>query len=127
MIVNRLGQRYHDVYDDWGQVTTVTDPLGSITRYDDDANHNETLMMTAADTPMAATTERGFDASGNLLWRTHPLGAHESYTYHANGMPETLYDPAGRPTQLTVDGQGRLTSISGSAGLTEFGYRVENE
>ena len=85
-------------YNAFGQVLTVKDPLGNVTRL-------------------------AYDADGDLTSVTNPLGHITQYTaYDLNGRPLTMVDPNGVTTILTYDQRGRLTSRTEGTLKTSYAY-----
>ncbi|MBA4778191.1 MAG: RHS repeat-associated core domain-containing protein [Pseudomonadota bacterium] len=78
-------------------------------------------------------TTFAYDAIGNLVTMTNPLGHVTSYAGHdANGRPASITDPNGTVTELVYDPLGRLleTRVKDPAGLapdavTALEYDVE--
>ncbi len=57
-----------------------------------------------------------YDAQGNVLTQTNPLGQAVSFgTYDANGRPGTMTDANGVVTLFTYDGMGRALTITNQA------------
>ena len=93
-------------YDEFGNLTLVTDPEGHQRRYQD---HD------ALGNPRTLIDERGktwrytYDAAGNRLTRTSPLG-HAETTWDAAGNRETHTDARTQPTAYRYDARNRLTT-----------------
>jgi RHS repeat-associated protein len=88
-------------YDDVGNLTSVTDPLGHVTQYAFDALDRR-VQVTQPDPdgagPLAApVTLYQYDAAGNLVKVTDALGRETSYTYDALDRlaQQTMPDPDG--------------------------------
>jgi YD repeat-containing protein len=72
-------------------------------------------------------TDYDYDAAGNLVLVTSPLGHQTQMTAHDNtGRPLTMVDPNGVATDLAYDPRGRLESRTVDPGpnqtVTSFGY-----
>ncbi|MFI6823155.1 DUF6531 domain-containing protein [Micromonospora sp. NPDC050187] len=120
-------------------VTTVTDSLGGVHRYE----VNDRLQVTAVTDPLGATTRDEWDAAHRLLSRTDPLGRVTRFTYDGAGRPaatvlpdgnhRTIADDDGRTdgvpgTVFDLDGLGRSRSVRLPDGTaTEFGWTAEGD
>lgn len=104
-------------YDAAGQVKKVTNDLGNSLYYDYDAAGNRTTV----------TDEKGYsvktkyDLAGNVTAVTNPNNQTTYYTYDAMGHPLTVTSPEGRVTKYdSYDGNGnliRMTDPNATAGL----------
>jgi YD repeat-containing protein len=77
--------------------------------------------------PNASQHTHAYDANGNLLSSTTPLGAITSYTYDAQGRRTSITDPLDRTTVWTYDAQsGLVASITQPGGfLTRLTYSAD--
>jgi RHS repeat-associated protein len=113
--------------------TTVTDLLGHQTVYDYALNMPLDIVQ-AANTPLAETTTytydpatmgvaaitnpngevstAAYDAEGNLLTATDPVGNKRIYTYNSFTEPLTVQDTLGITTTNTYDSNGNLLTTS---------------
>ncbi|NPE57238.1 RHS repeat-associated core domain-containing protein [Dickeya dadantii] len=89
--IDPLGGRTEYQRNDWGQVTAVTLPDGSVHRYD-------------------------YDDDGQLLAYTDPLGNAWHYSRNAQGLVETASDPEGRSWHHAYTTQGLLSAVTGPDG-----------
>lgn len=116
-----LGNTTTTTYDPvFGQVTSITDPLGHVYKYTYDASGN---MLTATDPngntasyaynsfgqliqstdALGGTTTRSFDSFGNQATVTNALNNKITYTYDAVSRLLQGTDPLGRTNTLTYD------------------------
>jgi YD repeat-containing protein len=85
-------------YNSAGQVLTVTDPVGHMTRY-------------------------AYDAMGDLARITNALGQVTLFSsYDADGRPLTMRDPNGLVTTLTYNFRGQVTSKTEGQWVTTYAY-----
>jgi RHS repeat-associated protein len=79
-----------------GDLETITDPLGNVTRFE-------------------------YDAARNLRARVNPEGDRLEFGYDARGAPTSVTDALGRTTTATYDAAGNVTSTRDPLGnITEF-------
>ena len=111
----------------------------SVTAYDKTGNNPLTTSMTyhtaynklaSVTDPLSRTTSFGYDGNGNLQTITQPTVSAgtpvTSFTYTAQGLPETKTDPDGMVTHFGYNGTGDLISATLNYGglnlTTQFGY-----
>jgi RHS repeat-associated protein len=94
-------------YDPANRPISVTDPAGSITRTEYDANGQ----VSARIDPLGRRTSYQYDALGKLTQTTMPDGSVESSTYDVNGNRATSTDAAGRTTSFTYDEFNRQVRV----------------
>jgi RHS repeat-associated protein len=127
-------------YDSYGDVESMTDPLGRTWKYeynsqgdrtsetDPESNkhtweYNEDSQETAMVSARGKTTKTERDAQGRPLMMTDPLGHKTKYTYDANGNLETQTDPNGNKTTYTYNADNEPTKIEEpNKTITETGY-----
>ena len=130
-------------YNDAGQVTKTTDPLGNSTTdtYDRDGNlasvtdddghttnyiynlDDEQVEVTQADGDVLRTT---YNADGEVSSDTDGNGHVTSYTYDPLGHEATGTNPDGRMTKYTYDGAGNLLSTTAPDGqVTKMTYDAD--
>lgn len=102
------------VYDERGNVTQETDPLGNVTRftYDDPANPDRETSMTTPDGDVWTYT---YDAQGNRTSIDPPgffLPVYEA-TYNGMGQVTSQRDTTGATATFTFDDRGNLLSQRG--------------
>lgn len=83
--------RWLQEFDDRGNRTSVTDPMGRVTRY-------------------------AYDDVGNLTSVTDVLGAVTEVAHDAMGLPGRIVDPAGGTTVIERDAFGRATRVTDATG-----------
>ncbi|MDZ4153041.1 RHS repeat-associated core domain-containing protein [Methylicorpusculum sp.] len=113
-------------YDALGHLIEVTDPNGSVTRYDVNA-FGEVLRL---DSPDTGITHYQYDAAGNRIAQTDARGVTVEYRYDALNRLIAIDYPDDRldvtfgydQNDQGQNSVGRLTSISDGAGLTELSY-----
>jgi RHS repeat-associated protein len=95
-------------YDAAGNLESVTDPLGNVTRISHDAL-NRTVSQTDANNK---TTRYGYDDADRLTTVTGPdaqPGQSMTYSYNANGQVIKRTDPLGRVSSMEYDKASRVT------------------
>lgn len=95
--------------------TTVTDPLGLVTRYDYDAAGQLTQITAPAVAGVAASKQFAYNASGDVVSMTDGEGRSVAFQYDANGNQVLQRDSAGNTVTRTFDARNQL--------LTETMYR----
>lgn len=91
-------------YDANGNVITVTDPLGNITR----TEYNEIGKQSATVDALGNRTEYEYDDRGHLVLTRYADGATESTVYDEEGNTIAQIDRAGRTTLMVYDAANRL-------------------
>ncbi|MET8822390.1 DUF6531 domain-containing protein, partial [Streptomyces rochei] len=79
-------------YDPARGLTTYTDSLGHVTRYE----HNELLQLVGVTDPLGRRESLEWDRHGRLLKQTDPLGRETGYTYDEAGNVNSITGPDGR-------------------------------
>ncbi|MGN9778320.1 DNRLRE domain-containing protein [Micromonospora sp. H33] len=139
-------------YDAAGNMTSSTDPYGTVTRYEYDAASRLVKQIEPVTDTKSITTTFGYDVAGNRTRYTDGRGNSTIYTYNTLGLPESAIEPAtaahpaaadrtwtvgydaeGRAVRLsapggvsrqrTYDAAGRLTAETGSGGETATAAR----
>lgn len=130
---DELGSTSTVVRDELGFVSSVTDPLGNITKeeYDADLRPSKTIdplgratttSYDSAGRPILFTDARGFkivkeyDGVGNLVSFKDKNGAETKYTYDANSRLVTTTDPLKKVTTATRDSLGRIKTFKNARG-----------
>ncbi len=115
--LNRLQQ-------DIGGTTYATAPTQSITQYGYDNNGN----LTTTTDPLGRVTTNEYDALNRLVKVIDPYnGAVKptQYTYDATGNLTRVTDPEGKSTDYTYNGHNNLiTQLSPDTGTTQFKYNA---
>ena len=95
--------------------TTVTDPLGLVTRYDHDAAGQLTKITAPAVAGVAASRQFAYNAGGDVVAVTDGEGRSVVFQYDANGNQVLQRDALGNTVTRTFDARNQL--------LTETVYR----
>ncbi|MBW8482523.1 LamG-like jellyroll fold domain-containing protein [Actinomadura parmotrematis] len=130
-VTDPLGKTTHYEYDQFGDVSAVTDPAGGVTRTVYDAN-GEPLSVT---TPTGAKTQKTYDHLGRVLTSTvldrypTPTAAISRYAYTASAddpggtWPSSTTTPDGATTSYAYDKAGESTQVTDPAGgVTQYRY-----
>jgi RHS repeat-associated protein len=124
-------------YDAAGNLTTVTDPLGGITRTNHDANNHLTGTIDANghvtkyqyDDADRVNTVIGPDESGPQSaapFNNPPRPIGTRYEYDGAGQTTSRTDPNGHTTGYTYDPAGRLSAVTNPLDRkTTYGYDAE--
>lgn len=111
------GERIETFYDynDWGQLTKITDPEGNVTRLTYDvAFYAETLdkIIEVKGDGTEVTTDIFIDKGGYLKWVTDPFGRKVEYEYKHTFSPNRLVglikDPAKKSILINYDSRGNI-------------------
>ena len=116
---NPSDYRHTTTYNDRGQPTAQTDPLGATvqTAYDTVGN------ATSITTPGNKTTSTTYDELDRPITVTRPDGSTLRFAYDANANRTSVKDAAGRETTFTYDALDRKSSQIDPAGrTTTYGY-----
>jgi len=120
-------------YDEVGQLTSVTDPLGASWRY----GYNDQGDQTSATSPAGRKTSAGYNAQSWLMSSvsgrgnasgSDPAAYTTSYTRDAYGRPTAIRDPLGHSTALAYDGVGNMTDATDRDGRhSQFGFDLADQ
>jgi RHS repeat-associated protein len=106
----------------FGQLTSITDPL----------NHTTSISLDNLGNPTAVTDPLGhqismtFNGEGQPLTISDPLGNQTQFTYFGGDLA-SITDPLGRTTNRFTDDAGRVISAVDPAGeITRFSYNPLN-
>jgi RHS repeat-associated protein len=112
------------LYDNYGDQTSATDPLGNQTTYGYNTNLGLKTSMIAArgnvsgGNPAAFTTTYTYDAYGNLITTTNPAGDSTAATFDPLARQLTATDADNHTTTSTYDADGQLTKTTQADGTT---------
>ena len=116
-----------------GRITSTrhTDPVGSITVTNFDAQSEPVSITEASGTALERTTTYSYDVTSHQLIRVvDPLGRRTDLAYTASGSPQSVTRLAGSAnvstTTLAVDARGRLTSVTDTLGHTTTSNYVDS-
>ncbi|MFZ5697810.1 MAG: putative Ig domain-containing protein, partial [Pseudomonadota bacterium] len=112
IVSDRNGNRSILEYNDRGDVTRKTDALNHVWQYSYDAFGN---LLTETD-PLGRTSTRVLNDSDDVLSVTDPLGNTTSFTYNVRGQELTITDALGRTHTNAYDFVGNLLSVTDPAG-----------
>lgn len=98
----------------FGQVTSVTNPVGNVTKYTYDASGNR---LSKTD-PDSNTTSYAYNTFGQVIQTTDPLGKVSLSTYDSFGNLNAGTDPLGNTIHLTHDAVSRITQAVDALGRT---------
>jgi RHS repeat-associated protein len=107
-----------NLYDELGNLISMTDALGNTTIYQYDSSNNLTSKTVQATSTTTATTKYTYNSFGEVLNTTDPLGYVTSNTYDSKGNLLTVTTPApgngpsGSVTQFAYNSLGELTTIT---------------
>lgn len=108
-------------YDDVGNRTSVTDPLGHVTHMDYDLG-NRLIATTDAN---GATTHISFDHNGNVTGVVDASGNQTSYAYDVQNHEVSAQDANGRASTLSYDAVGHVIGSTDRDGRRRvFSYDV---
>jgi RHS repeat-associated protein len=90
-------------------------PLGRTTRFGYDEATGDLLSVTD---PLGHVTRYTYNADGTLLTETDARGHGTTYptTYHPAGLPETVTDALGNRTLVAYDERGNVVKVTDAAG-----------
>ena len=103
-------------YNQNGQPSSITDPMGAVTLLDYDTAGR----LTSVTDPLKNRTEFAYDSRGNLLSSKDPLGGITSYAHNLANRPVSITDPLGRTTRIETDFSERVTSITDPMGNAKY-------
>ena len=104
--------RYEFGYDASGQLKTITDGDGNVTRVERDVLGKATAMIG----PFGQRTTLALNTNGFLSSLTNPAGETYAMTYTADGLLTRFTDPLNNSSTMTYDNLGRLSRDSNAAG-----------
>lgn len=112
-------------YDERGNITSITDPLGQQYTYTYLPGNNKVTSFTD---PKGQKAEMLYDANGNLIKLTEPGNLVSTATYNASGDILTTTDPEGNVLNYQYDAAGNLVHVSGPEGFeSSFTYNGRGE
>lgn len=133
-------------YDSSSRVVSQTDPVGRVTTFSYSGNITTTVLpggsttveeynqsniirvVQASGTATEAITTYQYNAAGDLISVTDPLGNITTTTFDGDGNPLTTTDPLDRTTTRTFDALGNVTSVEDPLGrLTVMTYNSDGD
>lgn len=122
-VTNALQQKTRFVYDQFGELTTILDPLGHSKKIEYDAFGNVSAVVDALNN----RTEISKDKLGRTLTISDAMQRQSSIEYDINGHIQSFTDRAKATTTFTYDESGNLTSTKNARGqITRFSYDTQN-
>ena len=116
-----------------GDITSSTDAGGQVATF----TYNQFGDMARSTDPAGDTTTFSYDGIGRQIAKVTPRGNvpgakpaqfRTATTYNAFGQPLTVTDPLGRTTTYTYDANGNKTSMTdGNNNTTRYRYDADNE
>jgi RHS repeat-associated protein len=92
----------------YSQTAQVQDPVGVVTKFTFDGNHNRTYTQNTG----GQATALSYDALGNIAGRVDALGEQTSAIYQSSDNQTTaIFDPLGRELQMRYDAHGNETAF----------------
>jgi RHS repeat-associated protein len=120
-ITDPLGHQTQQVYDADGNLHQVIDPLTQTTTFDYDVA-NQQITVTRPDTTVL---RNDYWPDGSLKSQTDGAGNVTSYAYDPLGRLASMTDPSPQTTTYTHDGAGNLKTVLDPASrTTTYGYDV---
>lgn len=101
--------------------SSMRDPRGNYHYYFYDARGN----MIEESHPLGVNYQYTYDAFNNVLSAEDPLSHTSSYGYDGNGNLTSITQAGGHVTTLARDGRGLVSSVSNSIGTTTFAYNAQ--
>jgi len=102
-------------FDPAGNLVSLTDARGAVTRYVYDGMNRQISEYDAA----GGLTQTSYDDCGNVVCRIDPLGGRTRYGYDAYGLKRSHTDAIGATTRYDYDRLGRLTNTVDALGGQE--------
>jgi RHS repeat-associated protein len=122
-ITDPLGNITRRFVDSGGRLTAIADPQGRTTRFEYDALNRLTRITDAKSGATAFT----YDGNGNLLTVTDAKSNTTSYAYNSMNRVETLTDPLTHQETYEYDDHGNLSQVTDrKSQATTFTYDALN-
>lgn len=112
--IDARGKTTKTAYDAYGDVKTVTDPVGNVSTYGYDTTRSWLTSITDANT---RTTSYQYDLRGRRTTVTDPLNGVVSTTYDADGNTTGSTDANNNKTTIEVDAAGRVVKSTRAGGI----------
>lgn len=120
--INGAGQTLRFTHDRLHRLTSITDPLGSLTGL----AFNDRDSTIRVNSPIGTTVIYAFDSEGNLTSVSDSEGALFQYTYDPCGLLAGYSDAAGGSEEYRRDAAGRITTTrSGSRDTRNYTYDTD--
>lgn len=102
-----------------GQIETVTDPLGRITKSTYDSFGRLTQIRRAFGTPLQTLQEFTYDAAGRITTSTDENGHRTQFTHDAMNRVTSTTLPDGSISRSTYDARGNIVRTTDPLGYTQ--------
>jgi RHS repeat-associated protein len=112
------GNRVFYVYDSSNNLVLKAQPLNGIDVYTEGCDTTSFAITSYVYYTDAESSQHGYLAKRLLKQITDPNGNATTYTYDANGYPQTVSDPSGNVTHYTYNSVGWLLSQTTPKGYT---------
>jgi YD repeat-containing protein len=120
-IVDRLGNTNSFAYDTRGNVTAITNALGTSIQQISTFGYDNTDNRIAATNTLGVVARIGYDTNGLPLFVTNAFGGSlqriTTYTYDGTGNPLVATDARGYSTTNSYDSRGLLLTVGNSDGI----------
>ncbi len=100
-----LNRKTAYVYDNNGNIISVTDPEGNTTYYEYEPIYN---LLTKVTGPLGSITTYEYDSKGNVTKIVDPLGHNTTMGYDKYGQLISVSDTLGKTTRFEYDNYGNL-------------------
>ena len=125
----RSPTRWADVikygYDFYGDLVTVTDPAGNVTRFTYDTDHT---LLDGLTIPWAGKARNEYDDSGRLIATVDAEGYRVTYDHDIDTRQEITKDRNGNTTVTTYGESGQILSVTDALGnTTHYTYSPNGE
>ena len=118
---DRNGNAYSYAYDEWGNQTRNTNPLGHTTA----TEYNEFNKPTKITLPNSGMVLFEYDENGNAIKIIDPLQRELCQGYNANGLPTNITLPDGSHVHFAYDECNNITKLVDGFGVTTV-YRYNS-
>jgi len=105
-------------YDADAELTSLTGPLGAVTRY----SYNEDGRQTHVQDPTGRTTSYGYDLDGEQTSTKQGEAPASTTSYNEDGQVSAQTDPAGKTTSYEYDLRGDRTAVTVNGVTTTTRY-----
>jgi RHS repeat-associated protein len=123
-LIDLKGNSTVNSYDSEGDLLSVTDPDGAVTRFE----HDDLGRITGKTKPLGNSYSYTFDENSNLTAVDGPLGFHIAYEYDVNNNLKKSLDPNGGEILYSYTDSESIETVTNQLGfVTAFSYGLMNE